>query len=187
LASCSRMMPMVDSLLDLGRLERGKMPVRPAEVKVAALVEASVAQISQWAANYGVEIERELSPEPTTISADGDLTTRVLVNVLSNAIKHSPTGSAITLGFQPVSDDTVAFTVADEGPGVPEEWLSRVFDKFVQVDARESGATVGTGLGLAFCRLAVEAQGGKIRMENRPTKGAVVTFTLPINAEARGG
>ncbi len=185
-ASTWRMMHMVNSLLDLGRLERGRMPVRPAEAQVAELVEASVGQIALWAAKYGVEIKRELAIEPATISVDADLTTRVLVNLLSNALIHSPTGSSIVLRFQRTTPDTVAFSVADEGPGVPEEWLDRIFDKFVQAEARERGASLGTGLGLAFCRLAVEAQGGRIRMENRPTKGVVVTFTLSIKVRARG-
>ncbi len=185
-ASSRRMMPLINSLLDLPRLRRGRMPVSPREATVSETVEAAVDQVALWARNYEVELRRDLAPEPATLCLDRDLTVRVLVNLLSNAIKQSPPQSTVTVGSRPEGPDRVAFTVADEGPGVPEEWLSRVFDQYAQVEGRQQGAIPGTGLGLTFCRLAVEAQGGRIWIVNRPDRGALVTFTLPVSVTPRG-
>jgi signal transduction histidine kinase len=78
----------------------------------------------------------------------------------------------------------VSFSVANQGPGIPRAWTKRVFNRFVQVEARHAGHSVGSGLGLVFCRLAIEAHGGRIWMESDVDKGTMVTFTLP-KAEPR--
>jgi two-component system sensor histidine kinase VicK len=109
--------------------------------------------------------------------------TRVLVNLLSNALKYTPSGKTITVSAK-VTDEGVHFAVTDEGPGIPKEYLHRIFDRFVQVEARKAGAPVGTGLGLTFCKLAVEAHGGRIWLESEVGKGTTVHFLLPFVANA---
>jgi signal transduction histidine kinase len=74
-------------------------------------------------------------------------------------------------------------SVTDQGRGIPKEWANKVFDKFVQVEAQRAGSTVGSGLGLNFCRLAVEAQGGRIWLQSETNKGTTITFTLPVRSD----
>ena len=109
---------------------------------------------------------------------------RVLVNLLSNAIKYSPAGAVVTLAASSPHPRRVVLAVTDHGPGVPRAWLKRAFDKFEQVGARKAGAAVGSGLGLAFCKLAVAAQGGRIWMESEPGVRTVVSVELPVAALA---
>jgi two-component system sensor histidine kinase VicK len=103
---------------------------------------------------------------------------RVLVNLLSNAIKFSLPGPTVALRVAPKSG-VLAFSVIDQGPGIPKEWAHKAFKKFVQVEALQTKAQVGSGLGLNFCQLAVKAQGGHIQLESERGKGTQVTFTLP--------
>jgi signal transduction histidine kinase len=107
------------------------------------------------------------------------MTTRVLVNLLSNAIKFSRPESVVTVRAAPDEANKIAFSVIDQGQGISQAWAGKVFDKFVQADARKAVGSVGSGLGLTFCRLAVEAQGGRIWLESEEGKGTTVTFTLP--------
>lgn len=178
LISSNRMLTLINSLLDLPRLEHRKMPVQLHEIDVDELVNGSLAVVALWAAQNRVQIVYEPDPQVHTVLADMDITTRVLVNLLSNALKYSPPDSTITIRTR-ASDEgsTVIFSVTDQGPGIPPEWLDKVFDKYAQVEARKEGAS--TGLGLTFCQLAVEAQKGRIWIESELGKGTTVLFTLP--------
>jgi signal transduction histidine kinase len=183
-ASARRMLVLINSLLDLARLESGLLPLQLGKASVEGIVEESFKQVTLWARRNGVSLTLQLASEIDEVYADPAVTMRVMVNLLSNAIKFSPPGSSITVGVAPFDATAIAFSVIDQGRGIPQEWVSKVFDKFVQVDARQQGRTLGTGLGLAFCRLAVEAQGGRIWMESESGQGTTVTFTLPLSASA---
>jgi signal transduction histidine kinase len=127
-----------------------------------------------------VTLASHLDPGVSTVYADPMMTVRVLVNLLSNAIKFSKPGSVVTVRAAPAEADKIAFSVIDQGQGIPQAWAGKVFDKFVnKADTRKVMGSVGSGLGLAFCRLAVEAQGGRIWLESEEGKGTTVTFTLP--------
>jgi signal transduction histidine kinase len=180
LSSSSWMLTLTDSLLDSVRLESGKMPLRVSEVRVRDLIDSSLAHVSAWAGLCRVRLDARLETEGLAVAADRDVTIRILVNLLSNAIKHSPVDSTIQISAAPSGADAIAFTVADQGPGIPAEWADKVFERFGQVEARQAGAA-GAGLGLAFCRLAVEAQGGRIRLSSSVGEGATVVFTLPAS------
>jgi signal transduction histidine kinase len=183
LSSCQRMLTLINSLLDLARLEGGRMRLQVGEVDVPELVKLSVQQVSLGARISRVTLTSHLEAGTERAVADPELTARILVNLLSNAIKVSRPGSEVSLHVLAGDADKLVFRIVDQGPGIPGEWLDRVFDKFVQVDSRrETGRTVGSGLGLTFCRLAVEAQGGRIWLESEEGQGATVNFTLP-----RGG
>ncbi len=178
-ASSRRMVPLIDSLLEVPRLERGKLRARKAETPVGDLVQGAIDHVGLWAASQGVAIRQALAATPESVWLDERLTTRVLVNLLGNAIKHSPAGSTITVGFEVNGDTRAWFSVADEGPGIPKAWAQRVFDKYAQAESWHNGVAIGTGLGLTFCRLAVHAQGGKIRLTSTEGQGTTVTFSLP--------
>ena len=185
-ASSRRMVPLIDSLLEVPRLERGKLRTRKAQLGVRGLVQGAVEHVSLWADTHGVGIRQELAPNPDSVWADEQLTTRVLVNLLGNAIKHSPEGSTITVGFSMNGDRKALFSVADQGPGVPKAWADRVFDKYAQAESWQNGVALGTGLGLTFCRLAVHAQGGRIRLTSTEGQGTTVTFSLPQGTAGNG-
>lgn len=177
LISSNRMLTLINSLLDLPRLENRKMPVQTREVSVDELVNNSLAVVALWAAQNRVKIVYEADPQVNTVIADPDITTRVLVNLLSNALKYTPPDSTITIRTRASEAGVVTFSVTDQGPGIPPEWVEKVFDKYAQVEARKEGAS--TGLGLTFCQLAVEAQKGRIWIESELGKGTTVLFTLP--------
>ncbi len=179
LVSCNRMLTLINSLLDLAHLESRQMPLQCERVGVSDVVEQSLLHVSVWARRNHVGLAHQMAAEVETVYADRTLVMRVLVNLLGNAIKFSPANSLITVQVSPKETGWAVFSVADQGRGMPQEWATKVFDKFVQVDAHKAGRGVGSGLGLTFCREAVEAQGGRIWVESEPDHGTTVIFTLP--------
>jgi two-component system, sensor histidine kinase and response regulator len=111
-------------------------------------------------------------------NVDRDITHRIFVNLLGNAIKFSPGGTTIDIGISSIGTD-VRVTVIDQGYGVPPDYHQRIFEKFGQVESRKEGKMYSTGLGLTFCKLAVEAHGGRIGLESEVGKGSTFWFTLP--------
>jgi signal transduction histidine kinase len=173
--SAQRMESLVTSILDLNKLESGSMPLNCERINLAQVVE-SVLMIQATLANTKrVEIINCISPEITPAWADPVLTSRVLQNLLDNAIKFSPEGSHIEIGAS--LDELKQFfivSVHDHGAGILPEIKNRLFQKFA------SGSR-GTGIGLAFCRLAIEAHGGRIWVDSSPDQGTTFYFTLPIS------
>lgn len=178
LLSGRQMLILIDSLLDLARLESGKMPVQLESIAVAPFLEEVGRQLSAMARQKGVAIRTDVAPDVPSVCADRALLGRVLVNLISNAVKFSPVDGTVRLEVRPDAGSLV-ICVADEGPGIPDKWQRQVFDKFEQVQARKGGVAIGSGLGLAFCRMAVEAQGGRIWLEQGREKGTVLYLSLP--------
>jgi NtrC-family two-component system sensor histidine kinase KinB len=179
LVSCNRMLTLINSLLDLAQLESGRMALAQSDVVAKELVSASLQQVTVWAGRNRVTLASHLDPEAGRVYVDPMMTVRILVNLLSNAIKFSKPGSVVTVRVEPAGANKIAFSVIDQGQGIPQAWAGKVFDKFVQVETRKAARSVGSGLGLTFCRLAVEAQGGRIWLKSEEGKGTTVTFTLP--------
>lgn len=185
MVSCTRMLTLINSLLDLSLLERGSMPVHPESVRAEQLCETALNQVRLWAGQKGVHLE-EIITEGTVVEADPELTVRVLVNLLSNAVRHAPPNSVVTTRVEDQSTGVVTFSVVDEGPGISEEWATRIFDAYVQADTDRSAVREGSGLGLAFSRRAIHAQGGKIWLRSEPNAGTTVIFSLPRALSAEG-
>ena len=177
LSSGQRMLILVDSLLDLSRLESGKLKVQREVVLLADLFAESVAYVVLTAEFKQINITHLIEPTETAVLADPSLTQRVLVNLLNNAIKFSPQQGTIMLQATVADKNQVIISVHDEGPGIPVEWQRRVFAKYGQVSGGKSG---GSGLGLTFCKLAVEAQNGRIWLESESGRGTSLLFTLPL-------
>ena len=185
LVSCNRMLTLINSLLDLARLESGHMQLHLAEVSVHDLLESSLGQVTVWADRNRVTLARDVEASVQTVYTDSELAVRILVNLLSNAVKFSPPGGVVTVRVAPSAAAALTFSITDQGQGIPTEWADKVFDKFTQVEAYKSGAaTVGSGLGLAFCRQAVESLGGRIWLESKVDQGTTIAFTLPRPAVA---
>jgi signal transduction histidine kinase len=122
IAAGGRMLTLINSLLDLSRLDSGRMPILAENVDVRDLVSGSLEEVGPWAEHRQLGLVAEFDTEVEVVQADRDLTLRVLVNLLGNAIKFSPPGSTITLRVAPAQADALAFSVIDQGPGIPEDW-----------------------------------------------------------------
>jgi PAS domain S-box-containing protein len=173
---------MVESLLDIQRLEEGKAILN---LKLASLhsILANAAELVQpMALEAGQRLSFDLGGDLPFISVDADMIQRVVTNLVENAIKYTPEGGLITLGAN-ASNSYVQINVTDSGPGIPENMQRQIFDKFSRVNY--SDGPKGVGLGLAFCRLAVEAHGGQIWVESDPKRGgSTFSFTLPVTTQA---
>ena len=178
--SCDQMVTLVNSLLDLSRLEKGQMPLQLSQVNVKDLIESSLKQVRLWAGQKHVTLKSHLEDRVSTVNADLEVTIRVIVNLLSNAIKFSQPESVVSIHVAPANGNMAVFTLIDQGHGIPEEWVDKLFNKYSQLEARTVGGVPGSGLGLAFCGLAVEALGGRIRVTSGIGKGTSVSFTLPM-------
>jgi hypothetical protein len=176
-----RMLGMVNAMLDYSRLESGKMPLQREPVTLAELVEQSFRFQSQLAARRELLLLNDVPYDLPVVSADRTLVSRVLQNLIDNAIKYAPQGSNIVIQASlDAARNAILVTVHDQGPGIPPELHSQLFQKF----ASGTSARGGTGLGLAFCRLAIEAHKGEIWVECEEQQGTTFLFTLPLENTA---
>lgn len=174
---CERLQSMVDQLLDLARIQGGKIELQRRPTAPQVLIEEVYEQHRRAAAEGQLVFQTVVLPGLPDVDADRERVQLVLSNLVSNATRHTPPGGSIEL--RAVSaDGAVRFEVADTGPGIPEPYRATVFDKFVRVPGAVSG---GAGLGLSICREIVEAHGGKIGVEPTPGGGATFWVTLPAS------
>jgi signal transduction histidine kinase len=137
-------------------------------------------ELSPLAHELNVRVESRVPDDLPPLDIDPDKVERLLLNLLDNALKFSPTDSVVSITTHPPeSSGFVRIDVIDQGPGVPEEYKHTLFDRFVEVKGRV-GRRRGTGLGLTFCRLVVEAHGGTIWIEDSPQGGSIFAFRLPL-------
>lgn len=172
LVSANRALTLVNSILDVSKLEGGRMEVVKEPVEIGPWVHTRFEELALWAQSAEVEMVDELQVE--RFAFDPELTGRVLVNLLSNALKYSPPGGKVRV-LASLQGGALRVSVIDQGSGIPAAYVEKVFDPFVQV----AGTKGGTGLGLAFCRLAIHAQHGRIWAESPPGQGASMHFQLP--------
>ena len=178
--AATNMLRMVHNLLDIARSEDGRLSPRSAELDVRRLVEDTVQSMrglqGEWHAAIGIETHYDLS-EPR-LSLDAQLLPRVLENLLDNALRYSPTDGCIRVELSR-SGQTLSLVVHDQGPGITAEQRARMFDTYAGLEDNNPGR-VGHGLGLVFCRLALEAQGGRIWIESDGENGAAFHASLPL-------
>jgi two-component system, OmpR family, sensor histidine kinase KdpD len=176
-----RLNRFVGNLLDITRLESGTLEFRRELVDLAEIVETALRRAARLLAHH--HVEASLAADLPMVTVDVVLFEQVLFNLLDNAAKYAPRGSAIALRAR-VAGEHVVVEVEDEGPGIPPDELERIFDKFHRARAGDSKAA-GTGLGLAICRGFVQGMGGRISAANRADRsGARFTIELPIEAAA---
>ena len=174
---------MINDLLDVEKLESGSMQLDYSALDVAQLVASSVAQIASLAEGKQLALVRQIAADLPPLRGDEGKLRRALVNLLGNAIKFTPSGGTVTTEARRSQDgQSVVFSVSDTGEGIPPEAFGRIFEKFGQVESRQGGRIMSTGLGLTFCKLAVEAHGGHIAVESAPGQGSTFCFTLPLAA-----
>jgi two-component system phosphate regulon sensor histidine kinase PhoR len=176
-----RMERLVRDLLRLARLDAGQETLERVPCAIDDLFDGIEADLALAIDERRQTVVREVAADATTVAGDPGRLHDALHNLLENATNYSPEGSTITLASAR-QQGRILITVSDEGPGIPEEDLSRVFERFYRVDkarARENGGRGGTGLGLAIVKHLVELHGGAVSAANRPTGGAVLTVDLP--------
>ena len=177
-----RLGALVDDLFELARIDAGALSHELQAITVAPLVDSCVRGVAAEARARGVTLEQRLDDAPPVRCAP-DQVERVLLNLLTNALQHTPSDGAIAVLLD-AGDDYVTVSVEDTGSGLTPEAARRMFDRFWRSDPARNG---GTGLGLAIARGLVEAQGGRIWAETVATGGARVSFTLPFASEASAG
>ncbi len=174
-----RLIRLINDILDISRIEAGKMEIKKAPLSVRDAVHRAVRELRGYAEQRRIRVAAEVPADLPRAMADPDRLQQVLVNLLSNAIKFSPEGSQVTVTAG--ADGEMAWIrVEDEGPGIPREHLPRIFEKFHRVDNASTRKTGGTGLGLAICKAIVEEHGGQIWVASEVGHGAAFTFTLPL-------
>ncbi|HLY27434.1 MAG TPA: ATP-binding protein [Aggregatilineales bacterium] len=167
---------LVDNLLDIEKLEAGSLRLNAVQTDLKTLLSDSVDSVRALAEFYNINLETALPADLPSPAVDVVLLRRIVQNLLTNAIKFTPKGKRIVLAASRTPDGAT-ITITDEGPGIPPQHRERIFEKFVQqsIDRR------GVGLGLTFCKMAVEAHGGRIWVEDGPDgKGSRFVFTLPV-------
>lgn len=179
LRSARRLSRMIDSLLDLRRLEEGRAVIRRTKVSLAALAAEAVEEAQPVAEGKGIILQIAIPLSLPAVEVDSDMIRRVISNLLDNAVKYTPSGGNVRLTAE-TDGGLVRFSVIDTGPGIPAEERHRIFDKYGRIE--RIGAPKGLGLGLAFCRLAIKAHGGRIWVDSPPEGGAAFRFQLPQNA-----
>lgn len=173
---------LVTTMLDVQRFEETQVELSRERTYAHNLLKNAHKRIVVLAQGKSIKFHFE-AVEDIPLDVDNDLIVRVLMNLLTNAIKFSPNGANIWLRSKVVYEDGpfMKFSVSDEGEGIPEDQLPFIFDKFRQVEARGTGSASSSGLGLTFCKLAVEAHEGHIWAESGLGKGTNIHFTLPIS------
>jgi signal transduction histidine kinase len=167
---------MVTSLLDISRLEAGQMPLHCETCDLIQLTSAAQQRLSGLTQGRRVSIHPTNSPVPA--HCDPVVTERIFQNLLGNALKFTPREGMIRINLA-LEEQWGRFSVSDTGPGIPVEYHEKVFQKFGQAEIREARKVPSSGLGLAFCKLAVEAQGGNILLESEPGRGTTFHVRLP--------
>ena len=171
---------LTNSLLDIRRLEAGQSIANRELVSPTSITKEAVKNVLPIVENKNQEITLLIEENLPRVWVDTDMIGRVLTNLLENAVKHTPAGSTIYLGAR-LEGNQVIMWVQDNGPGIPPDERERIFDKFSRLHGR--GGPKGLGLGLAFCRLAVEAHGGQIWVDDGPEGGSNFKFTLPTQMD----
>jgi PAS domain S-box-containing protein len=178
-SNTDRLSRLINDLLDLSRIEAGRVEVRPTTLPLAALAEEVAEHMKALAAEKLIRIEVP-SPDPSvTVWADRDKVTQVLMNLIGNAVKFTPRDGKVTVALEKNGNDYIQISVADTGPGILPEERNRIFSKFYQVASIDKQKPKGSGLGLAISKALVEMHGGKIWMESEVGRGSTFYFTLP--------
>lgn len=172
-----RLIRLINDILDLEKMEAGKLELKVSTPECADLVESAFASVRGMADGAGVSLHAEVTGTPQ-VKADRDRLVQVLTNLVSNAVKFSPQGAGVTVRVGEEEDGRVRFSVVDQGPGISQEQRARLFGRFQQLDSSDTRSKGGTGLGLAISQAIVEQHGSRITVESEEGRGSTFTFTL---------
>jgi signal transduction histidine kinase len=184
-ASARHLLALINDILDLSKIEAGKLSLAFAQVPLASVCRDGLQAVAPLAARKEIRLHQELPARPPTISADETRLRQMLINLLSNAVKFTPPGGQVGLQLARHGDrGDVRLTVWDTGPGIASADTERVFTPFLQLDAGLNRKHEGTGLGLALVRRLAELHGGRVHLESTPAAGSRFSVVLPANSRA---
>jgi signal transduction histidine kinase len=173
---------LINDLLDLSKIESGRIEVRSSPVSLSNLVHEVVDALRPLAAEKVIELQSAVPRKSILVLADRDKINQVLMNLIGNALKFTPVQGRVTVSTSTNGDENVQVSVSDTGPGVPPDETNKIFAKFYQVAELNGTNPKGTGLGLAIAKALVELHGGQIWVESEPSRGSTFCFTLPLSA-----
>jgi len=177
---CERMQLLINTLLDVARMENGEMHLELSSISLPSLIEGLTRRMTGFTRG-DIKLELSFADSLPAVMADQNLLERILTNLVDNAVKHTPLGGTVALAVK-AQEKEILVSVADTGPGIPPNERERIFERFAQTTG-EKGRRRGFGLGLTFCRLAVSAHGGRIWVEpGNQGKGSRFVFTLPLTS-----
>jgi len=178
LSNSDRLVRLVNDILDIEKMQSGGMQFRQRTVDLGAAVRSAISANQSFAAAHRVRLEMAPEAPAGEVLADPDRLAQVLANLISNAVKFSPHDAAVELSVT-LADNHLRVSVRDSGPGIPEEFRARIFQRFAQADSSSTRRKSGTGLGLSISKAIVERMCGRIGFESAPGGGAVFFFELP--------
>jgi signal transduction histidine kinase len=175
------MLEKVESILEIAQMETPEFKLKVDTWALKPLVGKAIAAIDQLASDATVHVLDCVPPNLPPLHMDEGLIRRVVVNMLDNALRHTPSGGQVRIEAILSSDSRFAeISVVDTGKGIPPELRENIFEKFFRVQKSALRGRLGFGLGLTFCKLAIEAHGGRVWVKDGPEGGAAFSFTLPV-------
>lgn len=181
--NCERLIRLVNDILDIEKMEMGKMIFKMEKCNLLELVSEAVRSMDAFAQKFKVKLISVLPTQPVFIVADHDRIMQVLINLISNAIKFSPSNTTVKVMLSIDQLNIVKVLVVDQGMGVPEEYKHKLFGKFNQIDTSSTRKTEGTGLGLSISKALIENMHGVIGFESEYKKGSTFYFSFPAHLE----
>jgi len=175
---CDRLITLVNDLLDLERMESGRMDLNLESVKISEIIDASLSMVKNAITAKRIKLTKDTDFDPS-VSADKERMVQVMLNLVSNAVKFSPESSCLIISTSK-DDKSAIVKVKDEGRGVPESQKESIFERFKQVNKSDSKGRKGSGLGLAISKAIVELHGGQIGVESHENRGSTFYITLPL-------
>jgi len=180
--SCERLKQLVSDILDTAKIESGQITLKPEPITAKTVLDHMQTLYTIQAETKGIQFKLvEGDIPPGSFECDKELTERVVMNLIGNALKFTPRGGAITLTVGFVGEEGMEFEIADTGPGIPKSKLESVFEKFKQLEGESK--TQGYGLGLSICKKVVELHGGRIWVESEDGQGSKFKFRMPLKPQ----
>jgi signal transduction histidine kinase/CheY-like chemotaxis protein len=178
-SSGHHLLELINEILDLSKVEAGRMELDLGPVSLAEAIEHGLAMVRERAASHGISLERDIAADVGIVWADGLKLRQVLLNLLTNAVKFTPDGGSVAIAAR-IAGDEVEVSVTDTGIGIAEAERERIFEAFQRGGRPARTGAEGTGLGLTLTRRIVELHGGRISMTSRPGEGSTFTFAIPV-------
>ena len=182
---CGRLNNLVDDILDLEKIESGKIEYLYEVVDFDGLVEHVVQRHEALSVRYDVDFKLQTFTDNVAVNVDQNRFAQALANLMSNAAKFSPTGGQVAIRTDLISEAFVRVSVMDNGPGIPDSFRHRIFEKFAQADGSSKRTASGTGLGLSITKSIIEAFGGQVSFETSATTGTTFHLDIPVAERAR--
>lgn len=178
-SSVVRISTLVNAFLDAARIENNMLTPVVTPWTVTKLLDQVFGETSILAARQGVKLERKVTLTDETVYSDQDILTRILSNLVGNALKVSEPGTTVTICVEKAAQDKLRFKVIDQGPGIPKNIMYKIFGKFVQTGRHDKALSAGSGLGLNYCKMAVRQLKGQIFIDSEVGRGTEISFVVP--------